>query len=139
MLARGEGKMMRIGTVAVIVLLGSAATAGDRVDSAITKHFDCTSKQAGWLARMDGSPEMLAERALHYCREEERALRGLLDRNAIKALQAIAKAANAKLIEQERRLRGWASNTTGREIHCASCGVLPTWDERLRVWRPHGR
>jgi hypothetical protein len=123
-----------------VVFLGTVATADNRFQMAAEKLNRCTSEAGRWLAGRDGSAEMLAERALSYCRAQEKALQEFLDPRAIKALRAITKAANARFIEQERRLQARGSNpTTGREIYCASCGMLPTWDDRLRVWRPHGR
>jgi hypothetical protein len=131
--------MVKLYTLTFLVLFGSAAAADDRIQAAAEKHFRCTSETARWLAMMDGTAEALAERALSRCRAEERNLRRVLDANGVKALRVIAKAANTKLIEQERRYRGWASGPESTKIYCASCGMLPRWDQRLRVWRPHGR
>ena len=74
-------------------------------------------------------------------RAEERALRGLVGKRGVQAVRAVAKAASVTIIDAERRRRAFASGPTDEDkaIQCASCGFLPRWDDKLKVWRPHGR
>jgi hypothetical protein len=130
--------MAKLYVLALFTVLGSvAAAADDRVEAAAAKLFGCTESAARSLAQRDGLPEILADRALDLCRAEHKALKRLVGKRGADAVRAVTKAANVALIERERRRHGWASNPAEKEIYCASCGFLPRWDDKLRVWRPY--
>jgi hypothetical protein len=127
-----------------IVMLGSVATAEDRA-TLLQTYTACNIAAARALASKEGHPLALALKARSRCKTDGEALLAELGPEGM--MEALSKtlAYDAGAIQEERQLleqgasRLQQGTYQGRRIYCSACGMRPTWDDRLKIWRPYGR
>ena len=150
-----DGQYLKIPSVALLIgiciailsapMPGRAAEGEASPESqAMRAHIDCNAARAKELAKDPASSSepapALGAKALEACRSEWEAVAKFLSPDDLALLRAVTAEQNEILIGLERRAK--ASPTRPWPTHgplpgCASCGMDPTWDERLKIWRPY--
>jgi len=145
--------MIRLFVLALLALIGSAAAVAesyedyrDRINAKLEAHWSCAFDAAMSLVDRDGTPEVLARKAVAMCPHQEKALEwraGYVRKSTETRLVGIISAERKvpPMFRGKARSRPVADMTPyGPSPHCADCGWLRRqWDDRLQIWRPPGR
>lgn len=118
--------MTRIGTIALLALLASAAAANDQAayNASVLKHAACTTAAVVGLAEKSGSAHDLSLEALWACKAYEHEIAKLASPEVMTRVMDNARYALVDAIEDAR---------SGPKM-CATCGMRPHRDD-LGVWR----
>jgi hypothetical protein len=122
--------MTRLSAIAFVALLSAAAAAEGWVQL-LDDYARCNRDASRQLASKKDNTKHLAYEATLLCKDQADALAAVLDEESMDKLRTRTEARNATIIELGR--------VQEAPPQCSACGMSPTWDPELRIWRPYRR